>query len=254
MSPVPTAPLEILCHGERLALHAERAVHWPARRTLFVADVHLGKEDVFGRFGVPIPHGPSEGDLARLAALVRATGVERLCVLGDFMHDAPRAGERWLDALVAFLDAHAALAVEVIAGNHDRDVDRRVDGRPLVDPRVRWFAGDVVDGPFVLRHEPTEDPRGYVLAGHVHPACRLGGGRRGETLRAPAFWFRRRSAILPAFGAFTGGETIRPARGERVFVAGPDCVVDVFGVDDDPTAAVPHATPRRRDRPAARGA
>ena len=237
--PVP-APAHALCVGERLELHHERAVHWVARRTLLVADVHLGKEAVFGRFGVAIPHGPSEGDLGRLAALIAATGVERLCILGDFMHAAPSPGERWLGALSAFLDAHAALAVEVVAGNHDR-----IGGRALVDARVRWIEGSVHEGPFVLQHEPGEDARGYVLAGHVHPACRIGGGRRGESLRAPAFWFRRRGAVLPAFGAFTGGETIRPTRGERVFLAGPDCVVPVFGADEGDAGATPPASRSR---------
>jgi len=251
MTALPGPSVETTCRGERLALHARRAVHWIARRTLFVADVHLGKEAVFGRLGVPIPHGPSEGDLDRLAGLVSSTGAERLCILGDFMHDAPLAGERWLGALTAFLDDHATLAVEVVAGNHDR-----VAGRPLVDPRIRWIEGSVVDGPFVLRHEPGEDPRGYVLAGHVHPAFRIGGGRRGESLRAPAYWFREHCAVLPAFGAFTGGETIRAAPGERVFVVGPDCVVPVFGepepCGDRPPARDEHDARSRAIRPGGR--
>ena len=215
---------EILCVGERLVLLHERAVYWPARRTLLAADVHLGKEAVFARLGVAIPHGPSDDDLARLAALVAATGAERLCVLGDFMHAAPHPSERWLASLGAFLDAHAALAVEVVAGNHDAP-----GGRGLVDARVRWIEDSAHEGPFVLRHEPGEDARGYVLAGHLHPVCRVGGGRRGDSLRAPAFWFRTRGAVLPAFGAFTGGLSVRPERGERLYLAGPDCVVPVHG-------------------------
>ena len=179
---------------------------------------------MFGRLGVAVPHGPSERDLARLAALVAETRAERLCILGDFMHDAPHPEERWLGALSDFLDAHASLAVEVVAGNHDRH-----GGRALVDARVRWHEGSVRDGPFVLRHEPMDDEGGYVLAGHLHPACRVGGGRGGDSMRAPAFWFRPGHAVLPAFGTFTGGMNVRPTRGERVFLVGPDCVVPVYG-------------------------
>ena len=239
----PSDTVEIACQDERLVLHPERAVHWRARRTLFVADVHLGKEDAFGRQGIAIPRGSSEGDLGRLAALVAATGAERLCVLGDFMHAAPRADESWLAALAAFLDGHASLAVEVVVGNHDR-----VAGRPLVDGRVRWIEGSVHEGPFVLRHEPGEDARGYVLAGHLHPACRVGGRRGRDSLRAPAFWFRRRHAVLPAFGSFTGGETIRAERGDRLFLAAPDGVVPLFDAEAD--AAVP-PRPARGTRGAA---
>lgn len=220
----PAASTDVLCHGERLTLLAERAVHWPARRTLLVADLHLGKEEVFARAGIPIPRGPSETGLARLAALVAATASERLVVLGDLMHAVPASGEPWLAALAGFLDHHAELAVEVVAGNHDRAA-----GRERLDRRLVWHEAALVEAPFVLRHEPEEDARGYTLGGHLHPVCRLGGGRRGERLRLPAFWFRRRAAVLPAFGDFTGGLRVRPGRGERLFAAGPGCVVDVSG-------------------------
>src|SRR5689334_22573606 len=85
-----------LC-GERVVLHAERALHWPAGRALFVADVHLGKAASFRAGGVPLPRGGTQADLARLGSLMARTGAERLFVLGDFLH--ARAGR------VAALDA-----------------------------------------------------------------------------------------------------------------------------------------------------
>lgn len=211
----------IACHGEQLHLLPQRAVHWPVRRTLFVADVHLGKEHVFGRQGIAIPGGPTESSLARLSALIGATRVERLVVLGDLMHAAPGAGDTWPIALSGFLDAHAELDVHVCAGNHDRHARQH----PL-DARLKWHPEPIVDGPFVLQHHPGDDARGYVLCGHVHPAFRLGGKRR-DALRVPAFWFRPGHAVLPAFGSFTGGHSIEPARGDRLWVGGPERVVAV---------------------------
>ena len=220
--PIPASPTACAVAGERLELHPDRAAFWPARATLLVADVHLGKEHVFGRRGVPIPAGPSEGALARLARLVAATGAERLVVLGDLVHDAPAPGESWLGALSAFLDAHRSLAVEVCAGNHDRPA-----AREAVDGRLLWREEPVADGPFVFRHHPGDDPRGYALAGHLHPVHRVGGRRRA--LRLPAFWFRAGHAVLPAFGEFTGGLAVRAEAGDRVWVAGPQRVVPVPG-------------------------
>ena len=52
--------------GETLELHAERAIHWPRRNCLFVADVHFGKGSVLRRAGVNLPTGQTSGDLARL--------------------------------------------------------------------------------------------------------------------------------------------------------------------------------------------
>jgi len=211
----------IACQGEQLHLLPQQAVHWPVRRTVFVADLHLGKEHAFGRQGIPIPAGSSEATLARLDTLLRITHAERLVVLGDLMHAAPEADESWLGSLSTFLDEHRELDVRVCAGNHDREA-----GRTRIDARVRWHAEPIVDGPFVLQHHPGEDARGYVLCGHVHPTFMLGRSRR-DALRVPAFWFRPGQAVLPAFGGFTGGHAIRAERGDRIWISGPERVVAV---------------------------
>lgn len=220
-TPTTNEATVIACAGEQLHLLPQHAVHWPIRRTLFVADLHLGKEHAFGRQGIPIPVGPSETTLARLDVLLRTTRAERLVVLGDLMHTAPDADESWLGSLGALLDAHRQLDVHVCAGNHDRE-----PGRATLDQRLHWHAEPIVDGPFVLQHHPGEDDRGYVLCGHVHPAFILG-RRRRDALRVPAFWFRSRHAVLPAFGGFTGKHAIDAERGDRIWISGPERVVAV---------------------------
>ena len=46
-----------------LALLPERGVWSPAARTLFVADLHLGKASAFRAAGAPAPFGTSEESL-----------------------------------------------------------------------------------------------------------------------------------------------------------------------------------------------
>ena len=41
------------------------------------------------------------------------------------------------------------------------------------------------------------------------------------------YWFSDRVGVLPAFGAFTGMQAVRPAAGERVFVATPEQVFEL---------------------------
>jgi len=82
--------LDTVMGGERVALHAERALHWLRERTVFVADVHLGKAAAFRAGGVPLPRGSTAADLARLTRLIERTSAARLVVLGDFLH--ARAG------------------------------------------------------------------------------------------------------------------------------------------------------------------
>ena len=202
-----------LC-GERVSLHPERALHWPAGGTLFVADVHLGKAAAFRAGGVPLPRGSTQADLARLSSLLARTGAARLVVLGDFLH--ARAGR------VAALDAsfktwratHAQLRLVLVRGNHD---DR------AGDPPPEWGIDVVAEphllAPFLACHIPMTPPTGYALCGHVHPGVFLRG--TADTERLPCFVLGARRAILPAFGSFTGLATVTAAAGERlVAVAG----------------------------------
>lgn len=208
--------------GERFLLHHQRALYWPAQQTLFVADVHAGKEQTFARHGIAIPAGISESTLQRLFRLAADSAAQRLIVLGDFMHAIPGISENWLQQLSALLDAHTQLSFEVVAGNHDR-----YKGRTLTDPRVLWHASSLLLEGLALHHEPCEDKRGFVLSGHLHPAYRFGSARRGG-IRAPVFWFRKHCAVLPAFGEFTGGMTISPdAKSDTVYITGPECVMQI---------------------------
>lgn len=181
------------CAGEAVELFADRALYWPAQRTLYIADLHLGKGDVFRRAGIALPSGGSDLDLARLTRLLQHTGATRLRVLGDFLHGAasPRS---WRDSWTAWRTAHASLRIGVVTGNHDR----ALAGAGL----ALDLLGDAIDeGPFALRHAPQEHPRLHVLCGHLHPVAAPAGLRR----RWPAFWLHPGMTVLPAFSRFSGG-------------------------------------------------
>ncbi len=214
--------LPIFCAGESILLHPQRALYWPARRTLLVADVHVGKEHTFGRTGIAIPGGISENTLRTLFALYDASGARQLIVLGDFMHAAPVASEGWLTTLSQQLTQRPDMIMRIVAGNHDKS-----HGQRLIDSRVLWHADPLEADPFVLQHEPTDDPRGYVLSGHLHPAWRLSHARRSG-VRAPVFWFRQHYAVLPSFGMFTGGASITAdSAGDKLYMALDDGVIEV---------------------------
>lgn len=188
--------LDLAVAGEPVRLLADRALYWPARRRLLVADLHLGKGDTFRAAGIPVPTGGTARDLARLGALLAATGASSLWILGDFLHARrnPAVDNAWR----AFRAAHAQVAVAVVPGNHDRALDAAAAGVVLVREGTR-------EGPFVFRHAPpaVPDARGHVLCGHVHPVLRLPGAGRH-----PLFWLRPHATILPAFSAFTGGHAV----------------------------------------------
>jgi len=218
--------LSITLAGEELWLLPEKALYWPAKRTLLVADVHLGKEHAFARRGVAIPLGPSTKTLQRLALALRTTEAQHCIVLGDFFHDAPTVSDSWLPQLAAFVDQHAHISFTIVAGNHDHPL-----GQTLVDERIIWQQNLLISAPFVLQHAPGSDTRGHVLAGHIHPVITVS-KRHRRSIYGPCFWQQEHCTVLPAFGEFTGGHRVQPKPQDNIFLTGPDCVVAI------PTKAV----------------
>lgn len=189
--------------GERVELLGDRALLWPARSRLLIADLHLGKADTFRRAGIALPSGGTAHDLERLSALIARTRARSLWVLGDLLHGAIDT-RRWREQWNIWRAAHAALDVAVLAGNHDRALaSAGLDARLL---------GDAVDEPpFAFRHAPEQHPMLHVVCGHLHPVSALPGVRR----RWPVFWLREGLTVLPAFSQFTGGMMVDTAQSGR---------------------------------------
>jgi DNA ligase-associated metallophosphoesterase len=207
--------------GERLVLLAEKAMYWPARGALFVADFHLGKAATFRRAGIPLPPGTTTENVERLGRAIDRTGAREVIFLGDFLHSAQGRAESTLRRFAAWREARKDLGLTLVRGNHDLKA-----GDPPQAWKVRCVEPGERLGTFVLNHEPGDARRGgYALAGHIHPAVRLSG--EGERLRLPCFWFGARCGVLPAFGAFTGSAIVSPRSGDQVFVIADEEVIGV---------------------------
>jgi DNA ligase-associated metallophosphoesterase len=207
--------------GESVVLLAERALLWEGAGTLLAADVHLGKAAAFRAAAIPMPGGTTTAALARLTSALARTGARRLLLLGDFFHARSGRAARTLAAIAEWRTRHADLEILLVRGNHDRGA-----GDPPAEWRFDCRDEPWVEPPFAFRHHPAEEPSGYVLAGHLHPAVSLvGPGRQRE--RLPCFLFGERVGILPAFGDFTGGAIVRPRPGDRVFAVAGDEVVPI---------------------------
>ena len=87
----------------------------------------------------------------------------------------------------------------------------------------RWAAGD---HPAPGHHPQTVDGA-FAIVGHVHPVYRLAAA--GDALRLPCFVVDGRWAMLPAFGAFTGGYRVDALPGQRIYLAAEDCVLPLPG-------------------------
>jgi len=74
-------PIDITVGGARLRLLPQRAALLLDHATLLVADAHIGKAVSFRRLGVPVPQGTTSETLARLTAVLQATGARRVVFL-----------------------------------------------------------------------------------------------------------------------------------------------------------------------------
>ena len=142
--------------------------------------------------------------LSRLAAVVARHDPRMVIALGDSFHDRT-AHERLSDP---DRDAIAALQVRRdwvwIAGNHDPALPSDLGG---------VVASEVCIGPIAFRHEPTG--ASGEIAGHLHPKARV--PTRGRTVERRCFACDGERAVMPSFGAYTGGLSIRDKAFARIF-------------------------------------
>lgn len=204
----------LLLEGEELWLLAEKAVYWPARRCLLIADAHFGKASAYRSLGQPVPQGTTTANLERLDRLLSAHACEHVIFLGDFLHGHGSHASGTLSALRAWRERRAGLRMTLIRGNHDKRA-----GDPPRDLNIEVVAEPLLMGPFALQHEPDAHTSHHVLAGHVHPVYRLRGKGR-QSLRLPCFQIGTRLSLLPAFGAFTGGYAVEQDNDRQIFVIG----------------------------------
>lgn len=212
--------LTVEVQGETLQLLPERALYWPRRRTLVAADLHLGKAASFRAEGIPLPGGITAATLERLGRALTRTRAKRFICLGDLLHAASSRTQQLSAAVGAWRQAHRQLEMILVRGNHDFRA-----GDPPSEWAIACTNEPLLEAPFAWQHYPAAVETGYGVGGHLHPAVRLRGGAFSE--RLPCFYFGRSYGMLPAFGAFTGSMTIRPAAGDAVYVVADDAVIAV---------------------------
>jgi DNA ligase-associated metallophosphoesterase len=180
------------------------ALFWEEQSLLVVSDLHLEKGSSFAARGVLLPPYDTVATLSRLAAVIARHDPRMVIALGDSFHD--RTAHDRLSA--ADRDAIAALQVRRdwiwIAGNHDPALPSNIGG---------VVASEVAIGPIAFRHEPTG--ASGEIAGHLHPKARV--STRGRSMERRCFACDGERAVMPSFGAYTGGLSIRDQAFEKIF-------------------------------------
>ena len=191
-----------------VAFHADLsgALFWEEQRLLVVSDLHLEKGSSFAERGVLLPPYDTAATLARLKDVIARHDPQTVIALGDSFHDRT-AHER-----LSREDGDAISALQLgrdwiwISGNHDPDLPRDIGG---------IVAEEVSIGRIIFRHEPT----GVLgeIAGHLHPKARV--STRGRSVERRCFAGDGERAVMPAFGSYTGGLSIRDTAFDAIFRA-----------------------------------
>jgi DNA ligase-associated metallophosphoesterase len=180
------------------------ALFWEEERLLVVSDLHLEKGSSFATRGVLLPPYDTAATLSRLGAVMARHDPRTVIALGDSFHDRDAHGR------LSAPDRAAIAALQVrrdwiwIAGNHDPALPDDLGGA---------VAGEVAIGPLVFRHEPTGATG--EIAGHLHPKARV--ATRGRSVERRCFAADGERVVMPAFGAYTGGLSIRDIAFAKIF-------------------------------------
>jgi DNA ligase-associated metallophosphoesterase len=190
--------------GVTLLADLSGALFWREQSLLVVSDLHLEKGSSFAARGVLLPPYDTVATLSRLAAAISRHDPHTVIALGDSFHDRS-AHER-----LAAPDREALSAMQVrrdwiwISGNHDPALPSDLGG---------VVADEVAIGSIMFRHEPTG--AAGEIAGHLHPKARV--ATRGRAMERRCFVTDGERAVMPAFGAYTGGLSIRDPAFARIF-------------------------------------
>jgi len=212
--------MTINCSGEQLILSKEKAIYWPAKRTLIISDLHLGKSAHFRRSGIQVPDTVNHSDLQRLTTLMKEFDPETLLVTGDMFHNNINSDA---DAFLIWRKNYAALKVVLIKGNHD--LLKTADYEAL---DIEVHHKELLNWPFRFIHDkPNEFDEYYNISGHIHPGVVLY-GKAKQRLKFPCYYFGKSCAVLPAFSVFTGLAVLKPEEGDRFYAITPAKVVAVL--------------------------
>jgi DNA ligase-associated metallophosphoesterase len=215
------APLAGFRRGEDGRLHVPLMGQWvelmpsgglwlEGERTLVCADLHLEKGSAYAARGQLLPPYDTRETLRRLAADAALLNPDRIVLLGDTLHDVEAPGRIGDSDGESLRQLARGRTLVWVVGNHDPEGPGGLPGETAVELEVLGL---------MLRHEPQAGGQAGEVAGHLHPCARVVGQSR--SVRRRCFVTDGERLILPAYGAYAGGLSIRDEAFAGLFLRPP---------------------------------
>ena len=204
--------------GATLFLLPEKAIYWKEKKTIILADIHLGKAAHFRKSGIQVPESVHISDYVRIRNLLSRFRPEQILILGDLFHsDLNQEWNRFCNWIKEFHSFKFLL----VKGNHDILPEKlySLANLEVHDENLRME-------PFAFAHQPLKKTGTFTFSGHVHPAVRIHGMAK-QFLTLPCYYFTASYGILPAFGNFTGMGRINPKENDDIFVILENSVIKI---------------------------
>lgn len=212
--------MKLTIRNQTCHLLPEKAVFWEEKKALIVADIHIGKDTVFRKAGIPIPQGIMDDDLMNIVNLIDRWQVKKCIIVGDLIHaqkglseDVRKTFSEWLHKLPC--------EVHLIIGNHDTALLKHLPSE--------WSLNIHKDGliwePFYFSHYPKHHEQWFVWSGHVHPKVEIKNAYDRLVLRC--FQIFPDIALMPAFGFFVGGALIKKSEDCKIYAIADHAVIEI---------------------------
>jgi len=195
--------------GANFFLLPEKAIYWKEKKTVILADIHLGKAAHFRKSGIQIPESVHISDYIRIKNLISTFRPEKILILGDLFHS--ELNQEW-NRFSQWICTQKDTQFLLIKGNHDILPNEiyNISNLEVINESLR------IDD-FAFIHQAAEINSIYSISGHIHPAVRIYGPAK-QSVTLPCFYFTQSKGILPAFGNFTGIAKIKPKENDDIFV------------------------------------
>jgi DNA ligase-associated metallophosphoesterase len=215
VAPIPfrrgeTGGLHVWLLGAEAVLLPSGGLWLPAERTLVCADLHLEKGSAYAARGQLLPPYDTRETLRRLAADTAALCPSRIVLLGDTLHDSQAHGRIGDSDAAGLAELARGRTLLWVVGNHDPEGPAGLAGE---------VAEELLILGLVLRHEPQDGDQPGEVSGHLHPCARVVGQSR--SVRRRCFVTDGRRLVLPAYGAYAGGLSIRHSAFAGLFARPP---------------------------------
>ncbi|MBI1292013.1 hypothetical protein GC173_12345 [bacterium] len=214
--------LRLTLADQTFELLPQRALFWFEQRTLVISDPLFSRSTAFPSADVPYPNTAKASALNRLTTLLNFFEPELLIILGDVLDPADAEDPELQEGLIywrrqfsetSFFRIHNGVA-------SSRDF--------LEDFQLKESRESQHLAPFEF-HLAKVASKGFVIAGRPHPALKFLDRREGTGVKASCFHLQSASLTLPGFcsAASATAASISPKDGDRVFIIGPNEVVEI---------------------------